>query len=142
MARKIVRAIRSGNPPGRFLKKSDDGMWRDVGDKAAAEKTSQGLRERSNAEKRHRSAVRESIRASREGNAGVEPNSKKTKLDNAALSLNVDNVIPPNFNHMKIKNTALKKNEGGTEEDTTTDSLPANAVDGDGNVLVTDHGTK
>lgn len=42
VARRIVRAIRQGNPMGRFLKKSDDGLWRDVGDKVAAEKTSQG----------------------------------------------------------------------------------------------------
>lgn len=27
VARKIVRAIRYGNPPGRFLKKKDDGLW-------------------------------------------------------------------------------------------------------------------
>ena len=39
VARKIVRSIRHGQPPGRFLKKSDDGKWYDVGDRTAAEKT-------------------------------------------------------------------------------------------------------
>ena len=33
VARRIVRAIRTASPPGRFLKKCDDGKWRDVGDK-------------------------------------------------------------------------------------------------------------
>lgn len=42
VARKIVRAIRMANPPGRFLKKDDNGMWIDIGDKKAAEKCSQG----------------------------------------------------------------------------------------------------
>ena len=34
VARKIVRSIRQGTPPGRFLKKNDDGKWYDVGDKS------------------------------------------------------------------------------------------------------------
>jgi hypothetical protein len=42
VARKIVRAIRMANPPGRFLKKRNDGRWVDIGDKKAAEKCSQG----------------------------------------------------------------------------------------------------
>jgi hypothetical protein len=52
VARKIVKAIRCGSPPGRFLKKDPkNGMWYDVGDKHAAEKTSQALREKTQAEK-------------------------------------------------------------------------------------------
>jgi hypothetical protein len=47
VARVIVRAIRNGDPPGRFLKKDEkSGKWLDVGDKKAAEKTSQALREK------------------------------------------------------------------------------------------------
>jgi hypothetical protein len=47
VARVIVRAIRNGEPPGRFLKKDEkSGKWLDVGDKKAAEKTSQALREK------------------------------------------------------------------------------------------------
>lgn len=46
VARKIVRAIRLASPPGRFLKKRDDGKWVDIGDKKAAEKASQALREK------------------------------------------------------------------------------------------------
>jgi hypothetical protein len=52
VARVIVRAIRNGDPPGRFLKKDEKtGKWIDVGDKKAAEKTSQALREKTNDEK-------------------------------------------------------------------------------------------
>jgi len=42
----IVSAIRSQNPPGRFLEKdSKTKLWNDIGDKRAVEKTSQALRE-------------------------------------------------------------------------------------------------
>ncbi|MGK3737349.1 MAG: hypothetical protein ACI8RD_003028 [Bacillariaceae sp.] len=145
VARKIVRAIRSGNPPGRFLRKGPDNNWRDVGDKVAAEKTSQGLRERSNAEKRQRSAQRESLRINQDGAAvtasAVEPDAKKIKLDGAALSLSADSIIPASMNAKKVTNSAKKIKKGTDEEsESPTESLPANAVDKDGNVLVTDHG--
>jgi hypothetical protein len=40
VARVIVRAIRNGDPPGRFIRKDEaTGKWVDVGDKKAAEKT-------------------------------------------------------------------------------------------------------
>lgn len=52
VARVIVRAIRNGDPPGRFLRKDDiTGKWIDIGDKKAAEKTSQALREKTGDEK-------------------------------------------------------------------------------------------
>lgn len=52
VARVIVRAIRNGDPPGRFLKKdATTGKWIDIGDKKAAEKTSQALREKPDDEK-------------------------------------------------------------------------------------------
>ncbi len=56
VARVIVRAIRNGDPPGRFLRKDEKtGKWIDIGDKKAAEKTSQALREKTNEEKEHSS---------------------------------------------------------------------------------------
>ena len=49
VARVIVRAIRNGDPPGRFLRKDEKTQkWYDIGDKKAAEKTSQALREKAN----------------------------------------------------------------------------------------------
>jgi len=52
VARVIVRAIRNGDPPGRFLRKDEkSGKWVEVGDKKAAEKTSQALREKTTEER-------------------------------------------------------------------------------------------
>ncbi|KAL3921005.1 MAG: hypothetical protein SGILL_002984 [Bacillariaceae sp.] len=46
ISRSIVEAVRSLNPPGRFLDKSPEtGLWFDVGHKRAVEKTSQALRD-------------------------------------------------------------------------------------------------
>jgi len=58
VARVIVRAIRNGDPPGRFLKKDDKtGKWKDIGDKKAAEKTSQALREKTDEDKQAAAAA-------------------------------------------------------------------------------------
>jgi hypothetical protein len=52
VARVIVRAIRNGDPPGRFIKRDNKtGLWYDIGDKRAAEKTSQALREKTSEER-------------------------------------------------------------------------------------------
>ena len=46
LSRSIVNAVRSQNPPGRFLQKeAKSDLWYDVGDQRAQEKTSQALRE-------------------------------------------------------------------------------------------------
>eukprot|EP00536_Pseudo-nitzschia_multiseries_P005585 jgi/Psemu1/12928/gm1.12928_g len=146
VARKIVRAIRQGNPPGRFLRKGSDNMWRDVGDKIAAEKTSQGLRERSNAEKRQRSAMRESLRIGQRDSLGGEsvdgtPAGKKIKLEGAAVAIGMGGNIVPITLSAKKSLSAKKNKKGinGSEDETPTESLPPNAVDKDGNIMVTDH---
>jgi hypothetical protein len=47
VALEIIRIWRGQDPPGRFLKANDKtGLWEDVGDKKAREKTSQALREK------------------------------------------------------------------------------------------------
>jgi hypothetical protein len=47
VALEIIRVWRSQIPPGRFLKLDEKtGLWNDVGDKKAREKTSQALREK------------------------------------------------------------------------------------------------
>lgn len=91
VARKIVRAIRHGPRPGRFLKKQADGKWYDVGDRNASEKTSQGLRERTNAEKRQRSALREALRIRRqdmtdESDGATTPAAKRAKTESATMA--------------------------------------------------------
>ncbi len=45
IARRIVEAVRNQTPPGRFLCKDSKGLWNDIGDGRAREKTSQALRE-------------------------------------------------------------------------------------------------
>ena len=45
IARRIVEAVREQTPPGRFLCKDITGLWNDIGDGRAREKTSQALRE-------------------------------------------------------------------------------------------------
>lgn len=46
ISRSIVDAVRSMNPPGRFLERCiDSGQWNDIGDRKATEKTSQALRD-------------------------------------------------------------------------------------------------
>jgi len=154
VARKIVKAIRMGDPPGRFLKKGEDGRWYDVGDRTAAEKTSQGLRERSNAEKRQRSALREALRIRRQDMpTDGSPASKKAKLTDAVglpdlgvataapiLNYVGTNLAMPLSLGMKAppKNTVKKKDKGDSDE-LNTEGLPPNAVDEEGNILVTDY---
>lgn len=47
VARMIVKALRNSEPPGRFLRRDEKtGKWFDIGDKKAAEKASQALREK------------------------------------------------------------------------------------------------
>lgn len=46
ISRSVVEAVRSLDPPGRFLEKDQSsGKWFDIGDKKAVEKTSQALRD-------------------------------------------------------------------------------------------------
>lgn len=146
VARRIVRAIRQGNPVGRFLKKDDDGLWRDVGDKVAAEKTSQGLRERSNVEKRRRSAERRALEKAA-AEAGDPPPPKKMKRDPqdpsgmflAGPVQDFGTTIPLSLSMKPTKGTKKTKKGVMDEEDDHMTSLPPNAVDKDGHVLVTDY---
>jgi len=140
VARKIVRAVRAGNPPGRFLKKGDDGKWYDVGDRTAAEKTSQGLRERSNAEKRQRSALREALRIRKDDETDEQGQAKKGKLDlGLPTALNyVGNMIKEQHAQAyKDTSVTVKTSDHLGAGDEMIEGLPPNAVDEEGNVLVT-----
>ena len=73
VARKIVKAIRMANPPGRFLKKNDAGLWIDIGDKKAAEKASQALREKGpEARKAKKEAAAQAVAAVEEAEEGLQ----------------------------------------------------------------------
>ena len=45
LSQSIVHAVRSQNPPGRFLLKNSSGLWNEIGEQKAYDKTSQALRE-------------------------------------------------------------------------------------------------
>jgi hypothetical protein len=141
VARRIVRAIRHGNPPGRFLRKGDDGKWYDVGDRNAAEKTSQGLRERSNAEKRQRSAVREALRVRKEDDSddgSATPNKKQKTADDASYTGSVP--LSLSMKEKQKDGKSSTSNKDSEDGEGSGEILPPNAVDTDGNILVTDHG--
>mmetsp|Transcript_22649 Transcript_22649/g.53591 ORF Transcript_22649/g.53591 Transcript_22649/m.53591 type:complete len:736 (-) Transcript_22649:167-2374(-) len=125
VARRIVGTIRHGNPIGRFLKRDEDGLWREVGDKVAAEKTSQGLRERSNAEKRRRSVERKQV----EKEGGTV--SKKVKRDSTSEYLNGP---VPDFGTTIPLSLSMKPKD---PEDEGKEGPHALAVDENGKVVVT-----
>lgn len=57
VSRMIVSALRRANPPSRFLRYNEETkLWEDVGDKRAAEKVSQTLREKDEDEKKTKHA--------------------------------------------------------------------------------------
>jgi hypothetical protein len=147
------------------MKKGEDGKWYDVGDRCAAEKTSQGLRERSNAEKRQRTALREALRIRKEDLEETgESASKKARITDpsgmgqlgiapayvaVSGSMNYAGAIPLSLS-MKEKPKEPKpkrqKKEKGdasaaSEEGGNLETLPPCAVDTDGSILVTDYGT-
>jgi hypothetical protein len=152
VARKIVKAIRQGNPPGRFLKKADDGFYYDVGDRTAAEKTSQGLRERTNAEKRQRSALREALRIRKQDmveDDDGDGSNKKLKTDGAEPTLNYVGTNLPVPLSLSMKDASIKPvvakikkpkpDKSTAVEELNCEGLPPNAVDEEGNILVTDY---
>lgn len=134
-----------------------------MGDRNAAEKTSQGLRERSNAEKRQRSALREALRIRKEDMVEDDEQqvSKKSKGSgdiSGAAELSAASIAPtlnyvgtnlpvPLSLTMKEPVTVSRKKASSTPkkdgagkpvpEELNTEGLPPNAVDEEGNILVT-----
>ena len=107
----------------------------------AAEKASQALREKSNAEKRQRATQRESLRS--KGDETDVPAAKKTKTGEVSISSPL--LTASKLNYVGAPNTATtvvadgaKKSTKDGKEELKTEGLPPNAVDKDGNILVTD----
>jgi hypothetical protein len=145
VAKKIVKAIRDGNPPGRFLKKCDDGLWYDVGDRNAAEKTSQGLRERTNSEKRERSVLREALRFKKSDCADEDAFGVTSGNNQHTDTSLVDAESKPPRGEAATRyakaNTHFKgdSNASSSLPGINSADLPPNAVDKHGNILVTDY---
>jgi len=71
VALEIIKSWRAQDPPGRFLKFSEKtGLWEDVGDKKAREKTSQALRERAPEIRRKQEEEEEAAKHENEGDSG------------------------------------------------------------------------
>jgi hypothetical protein len=133
----------------------------------AAEKTSQGLRERTNAEKRQRSALREALRIRRQDmtedsdTSNASPHAKRVKTEaSSAYAAPTDGTAPtplPILNYVgtnvavplslgmkedpsrhQVKRRKEASSSGGIEE-LNTEGLPPNAVDEFGEILVTDY---
>lgn len=108
----------------------------------AAEKASQALREKSNTEKRARASQRESMR-SKDGSLPAAPAAKKTKTTEVSISSPL--LTASKLNYVGAPSTATtvvadgaKKSSKDGKEELKTEGLPPNAVDKDGNILVTD----
>lgn len=109
--------------------------------------------EKSNAEKRKRSAQREAVRNKREGDQDAVSALKKSKTGDAASAISITSplVAPHQLNYVGVplatgtqtlvaddSKTKAIKTEGSANEELNTEGLPPNAVDEDGNILVTD----
>ncbi len=78
VARRIVKAIRTGKNPGRFLRKGDDGKWQEVSDKEASWKASQALREKTRwSSMKQQKAAQEIAEGSQKANEHAEKMVKK-----------------------------------------------------------------
>lgn len=78
VARRIVKAIRTGKNPGRFLRKGDDGKWQEVSDKEASWKASQALREKTRwSSMKQQAAAQEIAQGSQKANDHAEKMVKK-----------------------------------------------------------------
>ena len=95
VARKIVKAVRIGTPPGRFLKKNKvDNKWYDVGDRHASEKTSQALREKSQDEKK---VARARNSESKRGNDSEDRKKKKSGSEADVSKISMPPTYPSNI---------------------------------------------
>lgn len=77
----IIREWRAQKPPGRFLKLDESsGLWHDVGDRKAREKTSQALREKAPQLRKQQSEIdeeTEQTKTTRFKDSGSKPKAKK-----------------------------------------------------------------
>jgi hypothetical protein len=147
----------------RFLRKGDDGLFYEVSSKTAAEKTSQALRERTNHEKRQRSELRKALRIRKTDlqqdddetdDSQDGPSAKRGRWADSVrlaptlnyvgtslavpLSLSMAPVVQAPRMPVVLSTGGEGKSKKGKNE-LNTEGLPPNAVDAEGNVVVTDH---
>lgn len=121
VARVIVRAIRNGDPPGRFIRKDEkSGKWIDIGDKKAAEKTSQALREKTNEE---REKIRKEPGAAGSTAAGISLLPGTTDLLAAAGAMMAG--VPPAQNNVVMAKSGEKEEEQKESAESKEEENPA-----------------
>ena len=114
VARVIVRAIRNGDPPGRFLRKDEkSGKWMDIGDKKAAEKTSQALREKTDGE-REKGEKASKDQAGSPGTIGLLPTGTTTDFLATAGALMAG--IPAAQNNVVVAEGKSKDKKNGKDD--------------------------
>lgn len=81
LSQAVVAVVRGSSPAGRFLKQDvQTGMWYDIGDDMATEKTSQAFREKSKAKryiKKVEDGVNGKMEATKRGGNELLPNESK-----------------------------------------------------------------
>jgi hypothetical protein len=108
LSRSIVNAVRSQNPPGRFLQKdAKSELWYDVGDQRAQEKTSQALREgapdiRQKLTKGETSPTEESTTASTTGVTAPENSNSSTGTATQPVPSTATSATPPPQSHPPV----------------------------------------
>jgi len=124
VAKGIVDTIRSLQPPGRFLKKARDvsanGVWVEIGDRKAREKTSQALRERA---PELREELECQVRQQQQPYLNVVSSDEKTLLDfrrNPAVGGVV--VLPKLSNALVGPNVVLSRDSISTPENVQSSS--------------------
>ena len=97
----IIRQWRAQSPPGRFLKYDEKaGLWNDVGDKKAREKTSQALREKAPQIRMQQEAIKAENKKTRAGK-GKKANNENQGEDKADIDeerILTDDDIITNYN--------------------------------------------
>lgn len=113
-AHRIVRFVRTKKPPGRFLQRNDqDGLWHDIGDKKAIDKTLEAAR---NIKKLTKAATKKNEASSAEFASGKQQTSNEiicpppSKTSNSASKKSGPNKMELESHKQQISNRKLKEN--------------------------------
>ena len=117
MARRIVRAIRSGPNPGRFLRKdATSGMWQEVADREAAWKASQALREKTRwASMKRKDAAAAAAAGGEEGPDSLDTTTTALALGDAMMMKEVVESATTNAAKKKKKRSSFIDTEQAEE---------------------------
>lgn len=134
LSRSIVNAVRSQNPPGRFLQKdSKTKLWSDVGDQRAQEKTSQALREGA-------PDIRKKVAAAKNQTTATTNNSATIPIaptpgdpsDSGAKREEGDTLSSQIPTHSLAASTAARHQEQTQPESTASSTMPSQVGPGGG----------